>query len=308
MKPVASECAALTSKGKDTIDVIFVLKSWKKLSNIAGISLLYVGITLTLFNTTATKASAHLPATQINITQQYTATKAETKQSRSNRQYQTLRRKNQGLEVEYLQLRLREWGYFKQGITGIFGADTENAVKRFQQDADIFPSGIVDAQTWNAIDKKPNTSQSGTSQRCNRPTLQPGSEGQDVRDLQQRLYDLGYLKIRPSTYFGQATKQALIRYQQQQDLPATGTVNARTWEALKLSCKSNAVFVIAVPVINRFTLEDVKDYFPGAFVFNTESGYYVHAGQFSNQQEAKKRLDFLRGKGFNAQLIRRSST
>ena len=54
--------------------------------------------------------------------------------------------------------------------------------------------------------------------------------------LQQRLYDLGYLKIRPSGYFGQATKLAVIRFQQQQDLPATGTVNARTWKALRPSC------------------------------------------------------------------------
>ncbi|GJD21069.1 hypothetical protein RIVM261_060250 [Rivularia sp. IAM M-261] len=306
MNPVASECTALTSEVKDTIDVISVLKSWKKLSSLAGVGLLSFGVTLTLFNIIATKAFAHLPAApEINVTQQDIAV-IRTKQRRSGRQYSTLRRNNKGLEVEYLQLRLREWGYFKQGITGIFAADTENAVKRFQQDSDIFPSGIVDGQTWNAIEKA-NTLPP-TSQRCKRPTLKPGSEGKDVRDLQQRLYDLGYLKIRPSSYFGEASKQAVIRYQQQQDLPATGVVNARTWEALKLSCKSNAVFVVVIPVTNRFILEDVKAHVPGAFIFKTETGQYVNAGEFSNQQEAKNRQVFLGGRGFDTRLITKSNT
>lgn len=308
MKSVVSECDALTSQNRSTVNFLSVLRSWKKLPSMACVGLLSFGATLTLFNINATKAEAQLPAaTEINITQQETGTVIRTKQRRNNRQYSTLRRNNKGLEVEYLQLRLREWGYFRQNVTGIFGAETENAVKRFQQDSDIFPSGVVDGQTWNAIERKPNTS-SRTSQRCNRPTLQPGAEGEDVRELQQRLYDLGYLKIRPSSYFGQATKQALIRYQQKQDLPATGTVNARIWEALKLSCKAETVFVVVIPVKDRFTLADVKDYVSGAFVYNTDSGPYINAGQFPNQQEARKRLDFLRGKGFDARLIRKSSS
>lgn len=293
MKPVVSECYALTSQNKSTV--------------MAYVGLLSFGATLTLFNIIATKAEAHLPAApEINITQQDTGTVIRTKQRRNNRQYSTLRRNNKGLEVEYLQFRLREWGYFRQNVTGIFGADTENAVKRFQQNSDIFPTGVVDGQTWDAIERKPNTPR--TSQRCNRPTLQPGAEGEDVRELQQRLYDLGYLKIRPSSYFGQATKQALIRYQQQQDLPATGTVNARTWEALKLSCKAETVFVIVIPVKDRFTLADVKDYVPGANIIKTETGQYVNAGEFSNQQEAKNRQVFLGGRGFDARLITKSNT
>ena len=237
MKPIADSRTALISKRRNTTDVISVLKSWKKFSSIAGVGLLSFSLALTSFNTIATKALAlETASTQVNTTQQDIANKAETKQRKSDRQYRTLRRNNQGLEVEYLQRRLWEWGYFKQRVTGFFGPDTENAVKLFQLDRDIFPSGIVDAQTWDAIEKQawiPPT----VPKRCNRPTLQPGSEGKDVQDLQKRLYDLGYLKIRPSGYFGEASKQAVISFQQKQDLPATGIVDARTWEALKLSCK-----------------------------------------------------------------------
>ncbi|MBF2062938.1 MAG: peptidoglycan-binding protein [Calothrix sp. C42_A2020_038] len=221
MKPIADSCVALTS------DVIVALKIWKKLSSIAAVGLFSLGASLTMTLKTATA--------EINITQQYTATK----QHRSDRRYPTLRRNNQGQEVEYLQYRLWEWGYFKQKVTGFFGHHTENAVKRFQHDKDIFPTGIVDAQTWDAIEK-PST----TPKLCNRPTLQPGSDGKDVLDLQQRLYDLGYLKVRPSGYFGEASKLAVIRFQKQQDLPANGIVNAQTWEALKLSCKPEVLYFL----------------------------------------------------------------
>ena len=182
MKLIADSRAALTSNRKDTIDIISVFKSWKKLSSIAKVSLLSFGVTLTLFNTIATKALALETATEINITQQDTATKAQTKQRKSDRQYPTLRRNsNQSQEVKYLQRRLSEWGYYKQTVNGIFGPVTEAAVKQFQLDRDIFPSGIVDAQTWDAIEGR--ASIPPLPQRCNRPTLQPGSEGKDVRDV-----------------------------------------------------------------------------------------------------------------------------
>ena len=229
MKLIANMRAALTSNVKNTTDVISVLKSWKKLCSIAGVGFFSFGATLTLFNTIATKTFAL-----------ETATTAQTKQRKSGHRYATLRRNNKGQEVEYLQYRLWEWGYFKQRITGFFGSDTENAVKRFQHDRDIFPTGIVDAQTWNAIERVSVIVPPQSPQDCDRPTLKPGSEGEDVRDLQQRLYDLGYLKIRPSGYFGEASKLAVISFQQQQDLPATGVVNARTWQALRLSCKAES--------------------------------------------------------------------
>jgi peptidoglycan hydrolase-like protein with peptidoglycan-binding domain len=303
MKPIADSRAFLTSKRKNTNDVICVSKSWEKLSSIARVGLLSFGITLALFNTIATEALAlEIVTTEI--------TKAETKQSKSDPQYPTLsRNSNRSQEVKYLQRRLRELGYYKQTVNGIFGPVTEDAVKRFQVNADIFPSGIVNTQTWNAIEKRPNTSSPKVSQSCNRPTLQLDSQGKDVRELQQRLYDLGYLKnsasgkFRPSGKFGEPTKNAVMRFQRRQELPETGIVNAPTWEALKLSCK----FVVVVTVTSQFTLNYISRYVPGAFIFETEAGLYINAGEFPSQQEAKKLVDFLRDKEFDARLVRKTN-
>ena len=50
-----------------------------------------------------------------------------------NSNYKSLRLGNTGLAVQALQTRLQELGYFTQGVSGIFDANTEAAVRRFEQ-------------------------------------------------------------------------------------------------------------------------------------------------------------------------------
>ncbi len=65
----------------------------------------------------------------------------------------TLRRGDRGHEVQFLQQWLVNNGYSvgTAGIDGIFGPDTEAAVRRFQTDAGIAIDGIVGPQTWGVI-------------------------------------------------------------------------------------------------------------------------------------------------------------
>lgn len=56
-----------------------------------------------------------------------------------------------GEHVTYLQKRLRDWGYFSGNPTGYFGPGTEASVKRFQQAKELYPDGIVNKRTWEAI-------------------------------------------------------------------------------------------------------------------------------------------------------------
>lgn len=37
------------------------------------------------------------------------------------------------------------------GADGLFGEETEEAVKEFQSERDIFPSGVVDEETYSAL-------------------------------------------------------------------------------------------------------------------------------------------------------------
>ena len=62
--------------------------------------------------------------------------------------------------------------------------------------------------------------------------LDQGSRGQEVAELQQQLRELGYFN-RPSTgNFGPLTKQAVIRFQQDEGLTADGVVETKTKAAL----------------------------------------------------------------------------
>lgn len=63
----------------------------------------------------------------------------------------TLRRGDVGSYVEYLQRKLESYLLPVGGIDGIFGAKTEDAVKRFQTDNGLTADGIVGANTWAAL-------------------------------------------------------------------------------------------------------------------------------------------------------------
>lgn len=62
-----------------------------------------------------------------------------------------LKRGSRGAYTRYLQQLLESKMIPVSGIDGIFGAQTENAVRRFQQDNGLTVDGIVGTNTWNAL-------------------------------------------------------------------------------------------------------------------------------------------------------------
>ena len=67
----------------------------------------------------------------------------------------TLRRSSKGIYVEWLQSYLNETIRTKLSIDGVFGAETEKAVKQFQEKKKLTVDGVVGPKTWNSFDKKP---------------------------------------------------------------------------------------------------------------------------------------------------------
>lgn len=60
---------------------------------------------------------------------------------------------NQGEAVKVLQLILDNFHGYSIGVDGVFGTNTENAVKDFQNSRDFVndPPGVVANQTWEAL-------------------------------------------------------------------------------------------------------------------------------------------------------------
>jgi peptidoglycan hydrolase-like protein with peptidoglycan-binding domain len=64
----------------------------------------------------------------------------------------TIKKGSTGNPVRRAQKRLTLGGYDTGGVDGIFGANTESAVKKFQKDFDLAQDGIVGPKTWDKID------------------------------------------------------------------------------------------------------------------------------------------------------------
>lgn len=150
-----------------------------------------------------------------------------------------------GPAVTQLQRDLRAIGAYNGPVTGRFRELTNNAVVDFQRRNRIDPIGIVGPQTQRAIrlalNRRPvnppvnpppitgNGNPPGRICDHNREVIGFGCTGDWVRQLQQRLRALNYFRGNPTGYFGEVTRNAVVRFQQDNRLPTTGAVDSVTW-------------------------------------------------------------------------------
>jgi len=70
--------------------------------------------------------------------------------------------------------------------------------------------------------------------------ISQGSKGPEVADVQAKLQKLGYFDRRPTGHFGLLTKQAVIRFQEDEGITANGIVEKETQTALSRRVDSNS--------------------------------------------------------------------
>lgn len=63
--------------------------------------------------------------------------------------------------------------------------------------------------------------------------LETGARGEQVREVQSYLYQLGYLKVKPTGYYGKLTKAAVIAFQIEHNLAVDGIVGVMTMSTLR---------------------------------------------------------------------------
>ena len=106
--------------------------------------------------------------------------------------------------VKDLQEALKTLGFDPGPVDGVFGAQTENAVKQFQQAKEIPVDGVVGRVTWINIDEADQS----------HPVLKTGSTGLPVRRLQSRMSAVGYNVGGVDGRFGAKTEAAVKKLQQ----------------------------------------------------------------------------------------------
>jgi len=135
-----------------------------------------------------------------------------------------------------------------QNENGIFGLDTESAVRKFQEIFSIAVTGQVDKSTWYAIKRyytgvkklSELAAEGITLEEASLPfetELSEGASGVSVRTLQYYLsiiaYFNGNLQPVPLTgNFDSGTIDAIRRFQTFYGLPSTGVVDTATWNVI----------------------------------------------------------------------------
>ena len=160
---------------------------------------------------------------------------------------QVLRKGSRGAQVKLLQNKLKAAGYHSGAVDGIYGSQTEQSVRRFQQAQGLAVDGIAGKQTLTALNRvngsnasaapsNPSASK-GSNANANgqlnvNQVLRKGSRGAQVKLLQNKLKAAGYHSGAVDGIYGSQTEQSVRRFQQAQGLAVDGIAGKQTLEAL----------------------------------------------------------------------------
>lgn len=162
----------------------------------------------------------------------------------------TLCNGSSGEEVRALQQMLIDLGYLSGEADGIFGNQTEKAVRRFQWKNGLKADGLAGTVTRSALASAKGGKSAPAAQTAAQPqaqaqtqaqapaqapakvykstTLYIGCSGEEVRVLQQALIDLGYYEGTADGTFGDQTEAAVKAFQSAYSLKADGLAGTKT--------------------------------------------------------------------------------
>ena len=107
------------------------------------------------------------------------------------------RQGSSGSTVRTIQQKLKNWGYYKGSVDGIFGSKTKEAVKYFQRKNGLTADGIVGAKTLKALGMSSGSGSSGTTSNYS---------DSDVALLTRLIYG----EARGESYVGQVAVGAVV--------------------------------------------------------------------------------------------------
>jgi len=125
---------------------------------------------------------------------------------------------DKGQEVTKLQDKLNHLGFNAGQVDGIFGGQTESALKRFQQKVGIVVDGIYGPITRAKLESYKPPGYPGI--------LKKGSKGNNVKLVQK------VVGVKVDGIFGPNTEEAVKKWQSKNRLVADGIVGPKTWNKM----------------------------------------------------------------------------
>ncbi|WP_339061227.1 peptidoglycan-binding protein [Tepidibacillus marianensis] len=160
-----------------------------------------------------------------------------------------LRKGDTGQPVTDLQNLLNGAGFSPGPIDGIFGSQTESAVKGFQSHVGITVDGLAGPITYDKLihygsgtGNSGGSGESGGSGSSSGSTtidhwtgqvLRLGDEGAMLQDLQTMLRNAGYSPGEIDGKFGDNTREAVINFQRAVSITVDGVAGRQTYNALR---------------------------------------------------------------------------
>lgn len=147
---------------------------------------------------------------------------------------QPLRYRSQSPQVRELQVRLRLAKYLAlYDVEDRFGMVTREAVVKFQRDNKLGATGIVDPQTWRALQARTRAPTEAELNNTDIGTwfVAPQEAGY-MMELQHRLRQVGLHPGPIDGNFNAATRQAIEAWRVSIGLPVSEVMDERTWTPL----------------------------------------------------------------------------
>ena len=173
--------------------------------------------------------------------------------------------------------------------TSVFDAETEAAVRSFQQIFNLTADGIVGKATWYrikqvfaAVKRLSELTSEGLTipeiERVFRTELSVGDQGVEVEAVQYYLAFLGYFypqlpPIPISGFFDDATRDAVFTFQSVYGLPVTGAVDLATYYTIEREYRQ------AVSQLPQNYQSAIGEPYPGRFLVEGDRGEEVRVIQ-----------------------------
>ena len=140
------------------------------------------------------------------------------------------------LKVRELQVRLAQLNWYDAKINGSYDGVTQSAVAGYQAKRGLPSTGEIDQATWTSLLSRTDQPTHDAMYNILRPgptLLGAGATGDQVRDLQARLKQIGWWTGDVLETYGPNTTEAVKGFQAKRGFPVTGNVDQRTLDALR---------------------------------------------------------------------------
>ncbi|MDP3233622.1 MAG: peptidoglycan-binding protein [Myxococcales bacterium] len=146
---------------------------------------------------------------------------------------------SKGPAVENVQKHLRAAGYDPQHTNGVFDERTAGALKAFQRQSGLEPSGRVDAQTWKRLKTSFILSSHAAA-----PAQARGEHSAEVKQSEKLLQKLGFNPGKVDGVFDARTEKAVKAFEKKHGLERDGEIGTNQLAQMKkLAAKAGGIQV-----------------------------------------------------------------